>query len=169
MTMPAAPRARRRPTVVLLLVGLVAALGLAACGTSSTDDDATDDSTPQRSTGDATVTLGDDTLELALTSCQAADGRLTFQGDDGAGTTIVGTFAIDDDTGTLTLTDADGAWTAGNTAGQLDDLDITDTTARGDATFAIQTYGDVDPDTDNRPVEDTDETIDGDFTATCDT
>jgi hypothetical protein len=150
---------------VLAVAGGLLLLG-AGCG-GTDDGGATDDSTPAAGeAGDLLVTLDGEDQELVLTSCASDEERLTFQGADGDGATAVGVLAADGSSGSLTVSDASGAWVTGTAVDEpFDELEVDDGAASGSGTFAVQEYGEVEDD--NRPVEDTGETVDGSFEVTC--
>jgi hypothetical protein len=150
---------------VLAVAGGLLLFG-AGCG-GTDDGGATDDSTPDAGeAGDLLVTLDGEDQEFVLTSCASDEERFTFQGADGDGATAVGVLSADGSTGTVTVSDQGGARVSGEGVGEpLEGLEVDGGTASASGTFVVQEYGEVEDD--NRPVEDTGETVDGSFEVTC--
>jgi hypothetical protein len=140
----------------------------AGCGGTPGGGAASDDSTADttRGTGRLLVTLDGERHQLALTTCNVDEDRLTFHGADGDGGTAVGVLATEGSRGSLTVSDGEGAWVAGESvAHAFDRLEVEGTTASGAGTFAGQEYGDAADGA--RPVEGTGDTVDGTFEVTC--
>jgi hypothetical protein len=151
------------------VAGLLAVLVAAGACSDDGEEGGGDDAGEVRGSGSTSVALDGDEHEFELTSCVSADDRLTFQGADGEGRTVLGTFAIGDTpAGSLTVSDGEGTWVAGGAGGgDLTALEVSGAEASGEGAFVVQTVGEADPETGSKPVEDTGETVEGSFTTTC--
>jgi len=133
------------------LVAIVVAIAtlVAACSSSSGDGDkparttapaeGSGDAFVRHVVGEAEVTMGDRTWSIELTSCEREDGRLTAQGDDGEGTTIVGTFRSKPRSGSVTLMSGERSWSIGGAGTtEIDDLEVATRSASGSGTFTFR-------------------------------
>lgn len=160
------------------LVLAIALLGGAAAGCSNdSDGKPANKASDKKSTkggakvaplGAASVKIGDKDYDFSLTTCVAQAKRLTFQGNDGKGRTLVGSFSQSEKNGSLTVADKSNSWVAGPAGGEkLAKLAVGAKKVTGSGTFAVQAYGKIDPKTGNKPVNASGERETGTFEATC--
>ena len=103
---------------------------------------AVDRVSPRVVRGTARIVVGDRRWDLELTSCKATVRRLTVQGDDRDGQTVVASFDRDTKTGSVTLAGPDSAWSVGPAGGTTTaGVELTASHVSGHGTFTRRSFG----------------------------
>lgn len=185
-TEAAAPTRRRRWVRPVVAGVVITALALTAAAwsiqvgdhgkdSSAADGEATSTSKPRATTtttrpvvaGTAAVKVGAQrwTFDVA---CNVAEGRITAQGGDGRGATVVATFDRTTKQGSVTVSGAKGAWSigpAGDTP--ISDVKVSASHLEGRGKFTRREFGEPAKKDGTRPASKPGRPTAGSYTFTC--
>lgn len=159
----------------LVSLALVGALLLAGCSDDAdpSADRPTTTATPEAEgsakltarqvLGEASVEVGDRSWDFDVTACVVGKDRITAQGDDRSGATVVASFAIESKAGSLTVSQGQDAWAIGPAGGtEVEDGKVSGDGLSGRGGFTKRTFDDEErgPEVAGKPT-------DGSFELTC--
>lgn len=118
--------------------------------------------------GTAQIEVGEQQWAIDITKCKVTADRITAQGDDEEGRTIVASFDRSTKEGSVTVSGPDASWAIGPAGGtEVEDIEVTASRLAGNGEFTRRAFGEPDEAGEDRPASGPERPTPGTFEIIC--